>query len=206
MKNNILKILFILIVFCSCQNDDDEINKKPSIENNFLGKDYLQYTVNGKTEFEYGNYITFNLKRHYIDNDDILVSGPNEISFPNRSIDFKATYFSWIPVQDSIIKNIELPYKNKIMHINFPEERRDLNLLFGFRFSLSSWYWAYMHDDKFDDKNYNIINQIILIDSSDLKINRYKVSGEFKTQLKSLEKNDTIDVFGKYRYEIQTYK
>jgi hypothetical protein len=222
-KNYLKPLLLfkICLILSSCNSDDDvEI---PSLDNDFLGKDYFYYQFDGMEEYECADRIVVDTRQQVDSTTNLnLISGPNSRSGMGElgiyeSEDFSSTFYFWLPINESQIQNIDLPFTTGTTNfIGFPNFNYDNNLIFqlsmeiyeedNFWRSLDNEEWSNFSSEDFEQKNYNILENISLIDSSDVNINIYKIEGIFRASLNYQGTNLLKTVDGKYRIEVIVYK
>lgn len=72
--------------------------------------------------------------------------------------------------------------------------------------SLNSEEWSNFSSEDFQEKNYHILKNITLLDSSDTEVTIYKIEGEFEANLNNAGTTMLKPVYGNYRFELVVYK
>lgn len=222
-KNYLKPILIfkICLIIISCKSDEDvEI---PSLENDFLGKDYFFYQFDGMEEYEYADRIFVDTRQQVAPTTNFnVISGPNSRSGMGDfgtfvSEGFSSTFYFWLPINESQIQNIVLPFRAETTSfIGFPRSDTDNNLIFQLYMdiyeedipwqSLNNEEWPNFSAENFQQKNYHILESITLLDSTDVDINIYTIEGKFRASLNYQGTNLLKMVDGKYRIELLVYK
>ncbi|WP_103070034.1 hypothetical protein [Aquimarina sediminis] len=218
---NFLLLLSFSLLQISCDSNDEEVI--PSPENDFLGKDYFYYTFDGSKEYEYSDKIYVDVRQHSEPSTIYnITSGPNTRSGfgelgTGESEGFSTSYYFWLPVTEDQIQSLVLPYKSETTSfIGFPSSSTDSNRVFQLSMtvykentiwrSLNSEEWLNFSSEGFLQKNYHILKNITLLDSSDSEVNIYKIEGEFEINLNYEGTSMLKPVYGKYRIELLVYK
>ena len=136
----LLLIICLLLTGCS-SNEETEI---PSIDNDFLGNNYFYYQFDGKEEYEYWNRIFIDPKPYDQPPADFnVISGPSvragvgELE-QGQSEDFSISYYFWLPVNESQVQDIVLPFRSETTSfIGFPQANIDGNLIFQLSFNIN---------------------------------------------------------------------
>ncbi|MEP2026334.1 MAG: hypothetical protein ABJH98_12345 [Reichenbachiella sp.] len=219
MKTNKLSIASILYLFIpvffflSCDDSKDE----PSIENNFLSKDFFYLNLDGKEGYFYGNKISLKFDNEDIPNNSLLRGGPNSFDEENSSNEFGPFFTLMLPIHDSLISEIKINAKydidptirvldyssdiNDICKINL--EASEIN---GKWNGISRESWEEQQNVDFNTQNFNKITKITLLDSSSTSLNVYQIEGEFQSHFNNEEITSTEVGTGKYRFQFEVDK
>ena len=135
----------------------------------------------------------------------------------DESEGFSTFYYFWLPTRDDQIQELVSPHRTETTgFIGFPASRSDSDLLFQLSMdiyeentpwrSLDSEEWLNFSSEDFQQKNYHVLKNITLLDSSDSEVNIYKIEGEFEANLNYRGTTMLKPVSGKYRFELVVYK